>query len=205
MSTIERRSTVVPLYQGAYAQRLADLLDETMAKQRAAEAAEADEESAGPRRVGQVSLARQLATEAKSLAKQYDDLLAEAETRTVKVTLWEISYRHWSGLRDEHPPRDDDRRDATFGMNMKTFPSAVLRASLVPSDQSANITDLTRLVALGQSILDELGDISGMHYAKLEKAAWDMNVEDDALPKFSLVSLLTEASASDSTPPPASE
>lgn len=191
MTTVERRSTVVQLHQGGYAQQLKDLLDETMAAQRA-------EDSGGPRRVGERS-------KAMDLAKKYDKLLAEAESSAISVTLWEISYRHWGFLSDAHPPREGDKTDEVRGVSMKTFPHALLCASLVSGEKSELVTDTNKLVELGQATLDGFGDISRLHYAKLERSAWAINVEDDALPKHSLVSLLTQASEPDSAPPNDSE
>lgn len=177
--TVERRKAVVTLYQGDYQARLDDLIDRAAAALR-------DEAAAGPVRAGQKSKAMQL-------GREHDALLAEAEAAAVQVTLTEISHAAYQKLADEHPPRtdkDDDGKpahpeDRAHGVNMKSFPGALLRASLAD--------DLS------------LDDLSQLHYIKLERAAWNLHAGDDALGKFSLVSRLTELRGSDSKPQPDSE
>ncbi len=182
---IERRRATVTLYQGDVEQQLADLRNQALAAERV--------ESAGQRRHGTKS-------ESIALAKAHDDLLAGAEESAVKLTVWAISYLEWGPLADDHPPRQDvavkDQGvaaesfpdDKQRGVNMKTFPPALLRASLV---EPGVATDLADLLAKGEVVLSGL-DLSRVHYVKLERAAWNVNVGDDALPKFSLVSLLKQ-------------
>lgn len=178
MPPIERRHAIVKLNRGGYAQQLADLLD------RVAEAKRA-EETAGPRRVGQKS-------EAIALAKQYDELAAEATASAVEVTVYELSFDHWGDLADAHPPREDEDADRQRGINMKTFPRALTAAAMVAPEDAARVESGTALAALGEGNLSDLKP-SRVNYIKLERAAWSVNVEDDALPKASLVSLLLEA------------
>lgn len=171
---IARRKETVTLNQGDYQSRLSELMERTLAAQR-------DEASgAVPKRAGTKS-------EANRLAREYDELVAEAEANAVKVDVYEISNTDWQKLADEHPPRDGEAGDAVRGLNMKTFPPALLALSLDPD-----------------SAID-VGDLSRVHYVKLETAAWNVNVGDDALPKFSLVSLLKQESVGDSKPPNDSE
>lgn len=187
MTKIKRRQTSVSLYQGNYEQELATLLDRTMAAER--------DQSVQVRKFGQVS-------ESIELAKQYDTLLAEAESSAVVVPLWAISYTEWDPIADMHPPREDDKDDAQRGVNMKTFPGALLRASLVAPGESEGVNDL---LAKGDAALNDLGDLSRVQYVKLERAAWQVNVGDDALPKISLVSLLQAQRGDDSKPQSDSE
>lgn len=182
--TLERRRATVTLHPGNYESELAALLDKAMAAQRA-------EETGAGRRMGTRS-------EAIELAKQYDALLAEAEASGVEVTVWAISYTEWGPLADEHPPREDNPDDKVRGVNMKTFPHALLMVSLVPPGTAS---DFESLKLKGEGALGALGEISRVHYAKLETAAWNVNVGDDALPKFSLVSLLKQQRDPDSKPP----
>ena len=184
---IERRRTTVTLYQGNYEHELAELMEQAMAEQR-------KEEKSGAKRQGTRS-------KAIALAKKYDDLVAEAETTAVKVTLWAISYNEWGPLADRHPPRDDDLEDKQRGVNMKTFPLDLLYASLAEPGTG----DLDEMLAAGKLALRELGDLSQVQYVKLENGAWNVNVGDDALPKYSLVSLLKRQSDPDSTLPSDSE
>jgi hypothetical protein len=173
---IERRRTVVTLYQGNYEHELSELMEQALAAQR-------HEEFTSEKRQG---------TKLKSLqlAKQHDELMAEAERDAVKVTLWAISYNEWGPLADRHPPRPEDKLDTERGVNMKTFPRDLLYASLA----EPGIGDLDGLIAAGKLALRELGDLSQVQYVKLETAAWNVNVGDDALPKYSLVSLLKRQS-----------
>jgi hypothetical protein len=186
MTKIERRRATVTLHHGNYEAELAELLDKTMAAQR--------KEETTPGRFSEKSAAI-------ALAKQHDDLLAEAEASAIKITVWAIRHDEWSVIADEHPPREDDAEDAKRGLNMKTFPKALLLASLAePKDYA----DPVGQQAEGQRILDDLAP-SRVHYAKLESAAWNVNVGDDALPKFSLVSLLKQQRDPDSGQQPDSE
>lgn len=185
MTKIERRRTTVPLYQGHYEAQLAELIDKVMAAERA-------EESGGARRFAGKS-------ESMALAKQYDDLVTEAEDNAVRVTLWAIRYDQFGQLADDHPPRDDHAEDKLRGVNLKTFPMQLLLASLAPPDVDVDVVE--DLIVAGKMVLKDLGHISQLHYVKLERAAWDVNVGDDALPKSSLVSLLRQQRDGDSSQP----
>lgn len=188
MTKIERRRLKVTLYQGNYEQELADLAREAIA------ASEAEAQQ-GPRRAGQQS-------QAMALAKKHDAKKAQALATAVDVTVWAISRKEWAELADQHPPRDDDAEDKRRGVNMKTFPGALLTVSLIePRPVAGAITDhVAALSAEGEAFLDDL-DPSRVHYAKLETAAWNVNVGDDALPKYSLVSLLQAERERDSKEP----
>ena len=179
---IERRRTTVTLYQGNYEQELADLMEQALAAQR-------EEEIAGNKRQGTRSKSIQL-------AKKHDELITEAEQSAVKVTVWAISYNEWGPLADRHPPRENDGSDSQRGVNMKTFPPDLLYASLA----EPGVGDLDEMLTAGKGALRELGDLSQVQYVKLENAAWNVNVGDDALPKYSLVSLLKRQRDPDSTP-----
>lgn len=188
MTKIERRRLTVTLYQGNYEQELTDLARETLA------AAEVEGQQ-GPARTGQRS-------KAMNLAKKHDAKKAEAEATAVSVTVWAVSRKEWAELADAHPPRDGDSEDKRRGVNMKTFPEALLAVSLVePRAVEGGIAEhVSALSAEGQAFLDEL-DPSRVHYTKLETAAWNVNVGDDALPKYSLVSLLQAEREPDSKQP----
>lgn len=184
MTKIERRRATVKLHHGNYEQDLAD-------KQAEFEAALAAEETGSTRRKGTKS-------KAAALAVEWEKLKAEAAASAVEVTVWAISNTEWSTLADEHPPREDDAGDKARGVNMKTFPGPLLRASLV-DPATEGMTSVHDKVAVGTVTLAEM-DLSRVHYVKLENAAWSINVGDDALPKYSLVSLLKQARDPDSKP-----
>ena len=168
MTKIERRRTVVTLYQGNVQQDLADLYDEFTTAVR-------DEATGGQRRASTKSKAAAKATE-------YDKMLAEAEATAAKVVLLEIPQSEYQPIADEHPPREGNSDDAKRGVNMKTFPGALLRASIADREL-------------------DLDALSPMHFNKLGTAAWNLHNADDAFPKSSLVLLLKQAREPDSKPP----
>lgn len=174
MTKIERRKTTVSLYQGNYQHQLAEL------EARAEAALIAEQSGASPRRAGTKS-------EAARLAVEFDALVTEAEASAVKVDLFEISNTEWQKIADEHPPREGDPIDRQRGVNAKTFPTALLKASV---DPAAGI---------------DLDELSRLHFVKLANAAWDLHAGDDALPKYSLVSLVKEAREQGSKQQPDSE
>lgn len=187
MPKIERRRATVTLYQGHYEPRLAELVEKIDKAER--------EEARGQQRNATKS-------KAMALAKEHDELVDEAAESAAKVTVWALSYLEFGPLQDRHPPRDDEPRDERSGVNMKTFPPALARCSLV---EPGTAKDLDDLLVQGEVALRELGDLSHLHYTKLERAAWDVNVGDDALPKYSLVSMLKRRRDPDSKPQPDSE
>lgn len=188
MAATDRRRTTVTLYPGNFEAELTDLMNRAMEAQRI--------EATAPKRMGTVS-------EAMKLAKQYDDKLTKASAAGTVVTLWAISYTEFGPLQDEHPPREGEVNDQQYAANMKTFPGAILRASLVTPGESTSLDDLK---IRGDAALKALGDLTQVQYVKLETAAWNVNVGDDELPKgFSLASLLQQQRDPDSSQPSDSE
>lgn len=181
--TISRPSRVVKLYQGEYEARV------TEAAERLTKAIE-DEQKAG-KRFGEKSLSMRV-------AQEYDDLIAEAEKAAVEVTVHAVGFRHFGALMDQHPPREDNKGDERFDVNMKTFPDELAEMSLADPSTEFGEDDVDAVVKLmrmvGRKRLKELGDISRVHYVKIRDAAWDVNVSSDELPKFSAVSRLRELS-----------
>ena len=175
---IERRRLTVTLFQGNYEQELADLFEDAMTVERL-------ETMGGQKRASTKS-------KANVLAKRYDELLAETHSTAVKVTVWAISRLLRGPLEINHPPRDGNAEDKQRGFNMDTFPAALLRLSLVSPDDAKDL-NIAQLESKGEVALDELGDLSWLHYRKLETAAWNVNVGDEDIPKdFSLVSVLKQ-------------
>ena len=189
MSKIERRRFVVKLLPGTFEQELVDLAQQVIS------VAESEEQQ-GPRRSGQRS-------KALELAKKHDAMKARAVDMANKITVWALGYAELPALRDAHPPRtevDDDGKalfpkDKLHGVNMSTFPHALLCASLV---EPGKYDDLASMVEAGTRILDEDLSPSAIHYDKLETAAWNVNMGVEQLPKDSLVSLLMQDSESKS-------
>lgn len=210
MSKIERRHKVVKLYRGNIEPELTALLDKAMAAHRAEAAEEAKEVEGPPRRIGQVPKSKAL-KKSIEYGIQYDKLLTDAEEAAVAVTVWAIGYDEWSQLNDAHPAREPIAaneetgvtakaylKDQERGVNVDTFPPLLLKAALV--DPDVEVADLEDRIAKGTQILADLSP-SRTDYVKLETAAWNVNVEGDAIPKaFSLVSFLTAASDDGSKP-----
>lgn len=186
MTRIERRRQVVTLFQGNYEAELADLMERAMSALR-------DEET-GQRRASSRSTAN-------ALAREFDAKTAEAEETAVRVPVWALRYDQMQDIEDEHPARDGDTTDQRFGVNMRTFPKALLEASLV---DPTTTSDLGEIKTKGAAILADL-DVRKAHYKKLETAAWTVNVGDDNIPKESLTLLLKQAREPDSKPQPDSE
>lgn len=63
-------------------------------------------------------------------AGDYDEFLAAAVDRAVKVTLRAMSPKKWRELVSAHPMREDDPRDR-LGFNIETLGDALVPASLV--------------------------------------------------------------------------
>lgn len=180
---ISRRSRTVKLYQGEYEPRIDEL------SRALVEAVDGEQERG--KRFGEKSSAMQL-------AREHDALVAEADKTAVPVTVWAIGFRDFGRLMDMHEPRPDNEADQRFEVNMRTFPDALAEASLADPEVDYG-EDVGLRCRNGRKKLEELGDISRVHYVKVREAAWDVNVSSDELPKFSAVSRLREMSETRST------
>jgi hypothetical protein len=173
MTKIEAGHTTVTLYPRNFQSELADLMERMLTEFRKEESGET------PRRAGTKS-------KANALAREYDAKLSEGEAAAIKVDLREISNMEWQELTDDHPPREGNKRDERLGFNLKTFPNALMRASVVSTDL-------------------ELETLGRVHGSKLEDAAWNLHNGDDALGKESMVSLLKQYREGGSKQQPDSE
>lgn len=183
-----RRWDIVLIPRAEHTAALADL-------QRQIATAQASENIVG-RRQGTRS-------KAATKALQFDKLNAKADAEATKVQVNELAYDEFGPLQDLHPPRSGDEQDKRAGYNRDTFPLAVLKASLVEQDSAEDVDDL---VAKGDAAFAALKPSLGrLQYARLERAAWQVNVGDDALPLFSAVSLLKAANERGSQQQPDSE
>lgn len=139
--TLTARTTSIPLYQGDDLDKIESLrMDLARAKASAS----------GPARIGDTDADVQAATAALTAA--CDD----AEPRAVVVVVKALGRRQWRSLVAEHPARDGNKDDETYGANSDTFPDALLVASIVeptfptPADRddfldSLSDADFTRL------------------------------------------------------------
>lgn len=83
----------------------------------------------------------------------------------VTFRLRALPSRKWSALVDEHPPRDGNRDDRVRGVNMETFPEALLMVSIV---------DPVMTPAQVGHLIDTL---TNAQYADLASVAWLLNRE----------------------------
>jgi hypothetical protein len=181
MPKISRRYRVVTIPLAEDDAKLAELRAEVVAQQGIEDA-----------------VAGRFSTKSKAAAKalEYDKFKAQAEKNALKITVYALAYDEFGPFQDRHAPRDEDDVDKRVGYNRETFPHALLKACLVEPDTAEGETledRLDDLVAKGDREFAELGRPSPMQYKRLEEAAWEVNVGDDSLPKFSAVSLLKEA------------
>ena len=171
-AVINRRTKSVLIYQGDDLARIEELAEEarSLAHQEAA---------SGPRVLGEGSAA-------EAAAKAHDDFVTEAESRAVKVVLTEVGRRRWRNLTGEHPARTGNKGDEAMGVNLDTFPEALLKASIT-EPQFPTADDLADwLDMMNDGMFDRLF---------LEAFALNRSTSD---PKASLVSELMSRNAATS-------
>jgi len=172
MSTIKPRTTRVVIYQGDDLEQLS-VLDATVARaEKALSAAEqakkASQQDARPRLMHEgvpedptINAGLDL-----DVARQDRDAFAAgAEERGVRVILRAVPRKQWRDLVAAHPARDGDTGDAQFGVNMETFPDALLPKS-VDRDQSTIEGDTVEF-------LESLSDYD--YYDRLFLSAYALN------------------------------
>lgn len=109
-------------------------------------------------------------------AKKADDFADEANPRGVTVTLRTIGRKRWAELIKEHPPREDDAADVRQGVNLDTFPEALVPVSITAP-------------TFGDGELDEFLDaISPAEFETLALGAWNLHKGLGADPKERLLS-----------------
>jgi len=177
------REQWVELLSGDFEPRMQEL------QQAMAEAAERESANA---RFGQPR------SESMKLAKEYDDLAAQArEHGIVKVRLRSAG-RKWRQLKDEHPARPDNEDDEALGVNRRTFFEPAVKLCIVDPE----FTD---------EQYDEMVDaLSSAQWDRLSSVAWIINEGEVNIPKLSAVSALRQmrddalkpAASTGSTPEP---
>jgi len=177
-TTITPRTTVVTLLQGDDYDRIAEL---SAAVEQAATLAVTD----GQRRLGD-------APEVVDAAKAYDDFVAEAAERGVKVTLHALGRKAWGDLLKKHPVRQEESTDSegvvttvpnatdsAHGFNVETLGDELVPASVAPGMFKTN--------AERDNFLDNLSD---GEFSRLYSAAVPLNQSAGADPKARLSSRL---------------
>jgi hypothetical protein len=61
----------------------------------------------------------------------HDEFKREAETRALVITVQALRRKQWRSLVAANPPREDDAGDKQLGVNILTFPEALVPASIV--------------------------------------------------------------------------
>lgn len=129
MGLLKPRTAEKLIFHGDDMERLTELRNAVVraeaAKVRAED--EAERASRGPRRAGDDLPDISAAVEAYLAAQAaYDEATDEAAERAVEVRLSAIGSRRFRELLAQHPAREDDDIDAEYGVNMETFPRALL-------------------------------------------------------------------------------
>lgn len=165
MNAINPRESRVVIYQGDDIRTLSDLDADVERTKAAYEAAQKADEAAP---VGLMSdEPAHIAALAEYTAAQEarDSFAAGAEERGVVVFLTALPRRKWRALVAEHGPRPGVDGDRVFGVNMETFPDALLPDS-VDRGRSTFEGDLERF-------LDALSDYD--YYDRLFVTAFALN------------------------------
>lgn len=178
----EPRTAVVRIYTGDYLDRIRHL------EQRALAAKEAEGDPA--------SQALDEVPEYLTIAEEHDALVKEAEEKAaIDVQLQHIRRRTWRQLVSEHPPREGNRVDARYGVNLVTFRDALVvvdgRTKSGPDDEGIPFSTV-----IGPEWLtdDHLEDLSDGDFDRLFWTAFELNRGEVADPKASLVSRMTQTS-----------
>lgn len=175
------RTRIVELYPGDVEVRLAELREIIAADG-------IDDAPAKPRRNADKPVVRP----ADAAAEEYDRIVEGAREGALRVALKAVPQRMFDQLRDEHPPREGEKRDESLGANEDTFFWPLIRAALVEP-----VTD--------EQWAEFEENCSRPNFNKLASAAYELALEDVALPKSSAVSALRQMRASASQPQPDSE
>lgn len=115
--------------------------------------------------------------EYRAACEAHDEFKREAESRAVIVVVQALRRRQWRSLVAEHSPRDDNAADAALGVNLQTFPDALVPISVTEPkfDSPADRDDF----------LDMLSDVQ---YDTLFWAAFRLNRGGGIDPKDFLAS-----------------
>lgn len=129
MTTIKPRTAKVVIFQGDDLDRLSSL-DAAVQRAEVRNAqAEKAAKSERPRLMHEDAPAVDVCTLDAAKADR-DEFAAEAEERGVAVVLNALDRKAWRDMTAAHPPRDGEDGDSQFGVNMDTFPDALLPASV---------------------------------------------------------------------------
>lgn len=92
----------------------------------------------------------------RAACEEHDEYKREAETRAVVLVVQALRRKQWRSLVAEHPPRENNAGDTQLGINLLSFPDALVPASLADPafDTPADREDF--LEQLSDAQFDEL-------------------------------------------------
>lgn len=129
MGLLKPRTAEKLIFHGDDMERLTGLRNAVVRAEAAKVQAEdeAERASRGPRRAGDdlPDISEKVAA-LEAAQADYDAATDEAAARAVLVRLSAIGSKRFRALLAEHPAREDDDTDAEFGVNVETFPRALL-------------------------------------------------------------------------------
>lgn len=136
-------------------------------------------------------------TDVRTKASEYDAAVAEAAERGLTVVVVALPRKQYRGLINEHPPREDNEQDRSWGFNYETLADPLVPASVPLVDPE---TEAVQFASEGdrQSFLDELSDGD---FSRLYSAAIKVNQGGGINPKVSLSSRLGPTSSESSERP----
>ena len=174
MGTLKPRTSVVPVYQGDDADKIADL--------------RADAERAALTRRGNSRLDDGDADPFAAAVESYNVFLDEAYERALKVTIAALRKDDWRDLIADHPPRadvlDDDGKvvksfdaDHEVGFNVQTVAEPLISATLDRVEELGLDQELER---------DDADELSDADFNRIYSAAVDLNIGSGPDPKARL-------------------
>jgi hypothetical protein len=102
----------------------------------------------------------------------YDEVKARADATVLDITLEALPRKRWAEAEENNPPRDGDKTDATFSVNIDTFLAEVLPESVAEVKERATGE---RLAITADEWRDVLDDISDGQYQVLLFATLNLN------------------------------
>lgn len=120
--------------------------------------------------------------QARELAERIEALRAEMADSTVALRLRAMPHREWAKLAAAHKPREGEDVDQALGINMETFPAALIRASIVDPE-------------LDHDTWDTLADtLTFEQWDTLTTAAWNLNRREVSVPFSATASRILQTS-----------
>ena len=120
--------------------------------------------------------------EARQLAEKIEALRAEMVDSTISLRLRAMPHRDYAKLAGAHKPRKDEEVDRLLGVNMETFPAALIRASIVDPELDDDTWN---------GLVDAL---TFEQWDTLTTAAWNLNRREVTVPFSATASRILQTS-----------